>query len=158
MNTNRLATSYILCVVWFFGLAGLQRLYNGKIGTGLLWLLTWGFFGVGQFVDLFMIPSMVEEHDIKLRAKAGLSPNGVPLTKPVIALTATNRAYDKLMKKLLKAAHNHGGAISVTQAVMDTGASFAEVEAVLKEMAKSGYVMVGNHPKTGAVIYHFLEL
>lgn len=41
---------------------------------------------------------------------------------------------------------------------MDTGASFTEVEAILKQMAKSGYVMVGNHPKTGAVIYHFLEL
>ncbi len=158
MNTNRLATSYILCVVWLFGLAGLQRLYNGKIGTSLLWLLTWVFFCVGQFVDLFMIPTMVEEHDIKLRAKASLSPNGVPLTGSAIALTATSPAYNKLMKKLLTSAHKHGGTISVTQAVMDTGASLAEVEAILKQMVKSGYVMVGNHPKTGAVIYHFLEL
>lgn len=158
MNTNRLANSYILCAAWFFGLAGLQRLYNGKIGTGLLWLLTWGFFGVGQFVDLFMIPGMVEEHDIKLRARAGLSPNGVPLTQPTVTLTATNSTYDKLMVKLLKAARNRGGTISVTQAVMDTGASFSEVEVVLKQMDKSGYAKIDNHPKTGAVIYHFLEL
>lgn len=82
----------------------------------------------------------------------------MPLTQSAIALTATNSAYDQLMKMRIKAAHNHGGTISVTQAVMDTGASFTEVEAILKQMAKSGYVMVGNHPKTGAVIYHFLEL
>lgn len=158
MNSNRLVTSYILCAVWFFGLAGLQRLYNGKVGTGLLWLCTWGFFGVGQFVDLFMIPSMVEEHDLKLRARHGLSPNGVPLTRPAITATVTNPAYDKLMVKLLKAARDKGGKISVTQAVLDTGASFAEVEAVLKQMVKTGYVTVDNHPGTGAVIYHFLEL
>jgi hypothetical protein len=159
MNGKRLVNSYILCGVWFFGLAGLQRLYNGKVGTGLLWLCTWGFFGVGQFVDLFMIPSMVEEHDLKLRARHGLSPNGVPLSRPAaIALTATHPTYDKLMVKLLKAARDKGGKISVTQGVLDTGASFAEVEAVLKQMVKSGYASVDNHPRTGAVIYHFLEL
>ena len=158
MSSNRLVNSYILCLVWVFGLAGLQRLYNGKVGTGLLWLCTWGFFGVGQFVDLFMIPSMVEEHDLKLRARHGLSPNGVPLSGPAITKTATHPAYDKLMVKLLKAARDQGGKISVTQAVLDTGASFTEVEAVLKQMVKAGYARVDNHPRTGAVIYHFLEL
>lgn len=48
--------------------------------------------------------------------------------------------------------------MSVTQAVMDTEISFAEVEAILKEMLKKGYVGVDNHPDTGVVIYHFLEL
>nr|MBA2747167.1 hypothetical protein [Tatlockia sp.] len=47
---------------------------------------------------------------------------------------------------------------SVTQAVMDTEASFAEVETTLKEMLKTGYVAIDNHPDSGVVIYHFLEL
>lgn len=158
MNSNRLANSYILCAAWFLGLGGFQRLYNGKIGTGLLWLCTFGLFGIGQFVDLFMIPSMVEEHDLKLRAKHGLSPHGVPLSRPTITATVSHPAYDKLMVKLLKAARDKGGKISVTQAVLDTGASFAEVEAVLKQMVKTGYVRVDNHPATGTVIYDFLEL
>ena len=62
------------------------------------------------------------------------------------------------MMKLLKAADNRGGFLSVTQAVMDTEASFAEVEATLKEMLKTGYVAIDNHPDSGVVIYHFLEL
>ena len=64
----------------------------------------------------------------------------------------------QLMMKLIKAADNRGGFLSVTQAVMDTEASFAEVETTLKEMLKTGYVAIDNHPDSGVVIYHFLEL
>jgi hypothetical protein len=62
------------------------------------------------------------------------------------------------MVKLLKAAHSRGGQISVTQGVLDTGASFAEVEATLKAMVQTGYVTVDNHPASGVVIYDFIEL
>jgi TM2 domain-containing membrane protein YozV len=157
-NSERLATSYILCAVWFLGLGGLHRLYNGKIGTGLLWLLTFGVFGFGQFVDVFLIPNMIDEYQLKLMAKNGLDPNGLPLSQPAIALTATRPTSDQLMVKLLKAAQIKGGKLSVTQGVMATGASFAEVEAVLKQMLKSGYVSINNDPDTGTVFYHFHEL
>jgi TM2 domain-containing membrane protein YozV len=153
-----MVTSYILCAVWFFGLGGLHRLYNGKIGTGLLWLLTFGVFGFGQFVDMFLIPGMVDEYQLRLMAKNGLGPNGLPMSQPTISATYTRLPSEPLTVKLLKAAHANGGNLSVTQGVMATGANFADVEAAMREMVRSGYVSVMNHPETGVVLYHFHEL
>jgi hypothetical protein len=36
-------------------LAGLQRFYVGKIGTGILWFVTGGLFGIGQLIDVILI-------------------------------------------------------------------------------------------------------
>ena len=75
---ERLKISYMLNLLGFLGFpGGLHRLYNGKVVTGLLWMFTFGLLGLGQIVDLFMIPNMVEEREIKLRLKAGLSPFGI---------------------------------------------------------------------------------
>ena len=38
-----------LCIP--FGFTGIHRHYVGKTGTGILWLLTGGFFGIGWAVD-----------------------------------------------------------------------------------------------------------
>lgn len=156
---NDLNTSYIFWLGWFFGLGGLHRLHNKKRFSGFLWLCTWGLFGVGQLLDLMLIPAMVDEHNQEVRKRLGLSQAGVPLTPMAVATTMYQPpTRDHLMVKLVNAAHSRGGQLSVTQGVLDTGASFAEVEATLKDMVKSGYVTVDNHPLSGVVLYDFIEL
>lgn len=43
----------LLCAL--FGVFGVHRFYEGKIGTGILYLLTLGFFGLGVLIDFFKI-------------------------------------------------------------------------------------------------------
>lgn len=163
---NDVKTSYLFWIVWIFGAAGLHRLYNKKIFTGLLWMFTFGLFGIGQLVDLFLIPNMVEEHNVKARARLGVSPYGVPLGEANVQAVIYNSdistppvpTHDQLMLKLLRAAQARGGKLSVTQAVLDTECGFTEVEFALKAMVKMGYVAIENDPITGVVVYDFVEL
>ncbi|NET03043.1 MAG: NINE protein [Sphaerospermopsis sp. SIO1G1] len=160
-HQERIIASYVLCIAGFLGAGGLHRLYNGKIATGLLWFFTFGFFYVGQVVDVLLIPGMVDEYEHKLRLKAGMSPSGSPMNQQVVntqVYQPNSNDNNQLMLKLLEAAANRDGFLTVTQGVMATGASFTEVETVLKDMLKSGYVKMDNDPVTGAVTYHFHEL
>ena len=43
----------LLCL--FLGLVRGHRFYVGKVGTGILWLFTGGFFAVGALFDLYKI-------------------------------------------------------------------------------------------------------
>jgi TM2 domain-containing membrane protein YozV len=156
--SNKVSSAYLLWLGCLLQLNGLHRLYNGKIVTGLIWLGTFGLFGVGQLIDLFLIPRMVDDYNAKLRAKIGLSPYGVPLIQPTFVTNVIKPSREQLMVKLVRAAAKRGGKISVTQGVMDTGANFAEVEATLKDMLKTGYVGIDNDPDTGVVVYTFLEM
>lgn len=156
-NQERKRTSYLLWLTIFIGFGGLHRLYNGKIASGLLWFLTGGLFGVGQVVDLLLIPDMVDEHELKKRARGLLYDPAQPAITQMLESSA-QKPSPPLRIQLLKAAQARGGKLSVTQGVVDTGADFAEVEAELVAMAKKGYAGIQNDPNTGVVLYDFHEL
>ena len=136
---------FALWALWIAGLAGIHRIYLGKYGTGILYLLTFGLFGIGQIVDLFRMKTLVREANIR----EGYLPHPRVATYLIDSQPVPAVAPQKL---------GHGGAISVTQGVADTGATFEEVEAALGDLLKTGYVDVDNAPGTGVVIYRFTEI
>ena len=58
MNTSDVSpksrlVALLLC--FFLGTLGIHRFYVGKIGTGILMIITLGLFGIWTFIDLIII-------------------------------------------------------------------------------------------------------
>lgn len=64
-DTHSKVVGYIL---WIFGFLGAHRFYYGKPVTGTIWLFTFGLLGIGWLIDLFLIPSMDREADLRFNS------------------------------------------------------------------------------------------
>jgi TM2 domain-containing membrane protein YozV len=164
--------AFVLWLGCIFGFAGIHRFYLGRPWTGVLWLFTFGLFGIGQLVDLFRLPGLVDEENAKARQLHGApralalpSGNG-GILKPSVELPPGKRPVRSspaessldLEVVLTREAMKRRGTLSVTQAVAATGRPFREVEQTLDAMLRAGYVGIDNDPDSGAVIYVFHEI
>jgi len=61
-QTHSAAIGYIL---WIFGFLGCHRFYFGKPISGTIYFFTLGLFFIGWIIDLFLIPGMEREADIR---------------------------------------------------------------------------------------------
>lgn len=64
-DTHLKTIGYIL---WLFGFTGSHRFYYGKPVTGTIWFFTLGLLGIGWLIDLFLIPSMDRQADLRFAA------------------------------------------------------------------------------------------
>ncbi len=61
-TTHSLLGGYLL---WIFGFLGAHRFYYGKQISGTIYFFTLGLFFIGWIVDLFLIPGMNRDADIR---------------------------------------------------------------------------------------------
>jgi TM2 domain-containing membrane protein YozV len=64
-DTHSKVIGYLL---WIFGFTGAHRFYYGKPVTGTIWFFTFGLLGIGWLIDLFLIPAMDREADLRFTA------------------------------------------------------------------------------------------
>ena len=64
-DTHLKSIGYIL---WIFGFMGSHRFYYGKRISGTIWFFTLGLLFIGWIIDLFLIPSMDRQADLKYRS------------------------------------------------------------------------------------------
>ena len=61
-DTHRKSIGYIL---WIFGFTGSHRFYYGKPLIGTIYFFTFGLLGIGWLIDLFLIPYMDKQADLR---------------------------------------------------------------------------------------------
>ncbi|MEQ8769277.1 MAG: NINE protein [Phycisphaerales bacterium] len=59
-HTRSFGAALACWLLIIIGLGGIHRFYLGKWKTGLLWLLTGGLLLIGQILDIFRLPALVE--------------------------------------------------------------------------------------------------
>ncbi len=67
ITTHSLIIGY---VIWIFGFLGAHRFYYGKPISGTIYFFTLGLFFIGWLVDLFLIPGMDREADLRFESGA----------------------------------------------------------------------------------------
>ena len=65
MNSPQTHSTLIGYLLWIFGFLGAHRFYYGKPISGTLYFFTLGLFFIGWIVDLFLIPGMNRDADIR---------------------------------------------------------------------------------------------
>jgi TM2 domain-containing membrane protein YozV len=160
-------TAYLLWCLCFIGFCGGQRFYTGNFVSGLIYLFTLGFLGVGQLIDLALIPGMVDRRNIYLKGMGGGSASAsvnqsitlnlgdiAQLRQPQAIQTPSSVSVTPT-QKLLRAAKENGGQLSIAQAAMYTELEPQEVKQLLLEAEKTGLAEISNDPNTGAIRYRF---
>ncbi len=67
---KEIGIAYAMMLFSLGGVCGVQHFYMGKVGRGILWLLTFGLLGVGLLVDLVTLPQQVK--NINARRAVGI--------------------------------------------------------------------------------------
>lgn len=64
---KEVALGYLLWCLSFVGVCGVQRMYLGQVGYGIVLLFTLGLCGIGQLLDLLLLPEAVNAANRSLK-------------------------------------------------------------------------------------------
>ncbi len=155
-ESRNVGMAYLLLVLpMFCMIAGLHRFYLNRPVSGLLYLLTFGLFGMGTIVDLFLLPKMVEEENMRIgdinrwRSLAGSTAQHGSV--PTMSVEASSE------QAILRLARDNQGRVTVTMVALETGLSLRRAKLQLERLCKDGYAE-RDVTMEGATLYVFQGL
>jgi hypothetical protein len=141
-----LGVTYLLWL--FLGFFGVHRFYLGRIGTGLLYLATGAFFGVGWIVDFFRIPSLVRESNLRLRYHDALFGD-----RPI---QAPGRVKESIERTILRTARRNNGKVTPSEIALEGDCTIEQAEKALEKLAAGGHAEM-HIRDSGVIEYRFAE-
>jgi len=127
---KNLFISYAMCAVGLLTpLAGLHRFYLGKPATGVLYLFTWGIFGIGSIIDLIRMPTLVNESNLHFLFSHRLS----------FDPSLYHQRVSSPERAVLKCAQENNGLVTIPMVALSSDLSMAEAKAELDKLFREQY-------------------
>lgn len=128
---KNLTLSYLLAAMGLLTpVAGLHRFYLNKPFSGILFFLTWGFFGVGTVIDILRMQTLVENANIKFLLRSNLYQN---------VMQDKYKKFSNHDHIILKIAKEHGGIVTAPMVVINSNFNLSEASIHLNKLSKSGF-------------------
>jgi TM2 domain-containing membrane protein YozV len=133
-------TAYLL---WFFlGWCSAHKFYLGKIGIGILYLLTGQLFGIGWLIDLFTLGNQVDLYNA-LHGGGGANiqntnQNSQNIVVNVASPTGITPEVKVSAEKQILALSEKNSSLSVKQIVSQTSLEMEEAEEAVKKLVSKG--------------------
>jgi hypothetical protein len=157
--------TFLLWCAWLLGFGGIHRIYLGKYVSGILYLVTWGGLGIGQFIDLFLINGMVEKENRKWQALHGATVNisldgafghkNASGARTLSKKTPPPLDPKKLQEtQILQLARRFGGRLTPVELASNTHLSLEEADKALEEFVRKGHADM-TVTDAGSIVYEF---
>ena len=144
MARRETGTAYLLWCASLLGVCGLQRFYNRKPLSGTLWLLTLGLCGIGQLLDLVLVPDMVRQANQPLLLEEALAGSETAAYPPI------ERQLLQLARRADKAGFTLNDAL--LELHLPPQANSSVVSAEIERLLLNHLLDVGNDER-GRVVY-----
>lgn len=152
--------AYLLWLPSFFGFAGLHRFYLGKVGTGVLYFLTWGLFGIGTIYDAITMPDQLREARFRERYREALDyeldrPLGGALPGGTSQLgVAPAQKKESIEHVILRVAKKNRGVATPSEVALEGDITTDEAKEHLEKLVSKGFSEIRVR-KSGLMVYTF---
>jgi TM2 domain-containing membrane protein YozV len=166
--------AYLLAAFSVLGCAGLHRFYLGRPVSGVLYLVTWGWFGLGTLHDFIRMRSLInranaeqlgaQPQTLHLHIHGMADPESVRLAamKGMAMLSgsstpAPEQTQAELEGAILRSAQAHGGTVTAALVALEASLSLDQAQNELRRLHQAGFCSV-DVSVDGAEIFTFAGL